>query len=230
MEVSNAPQDIKLLEAPADPLHHIATVLTEAPLPDAVIPIPPVVVPEREVAYRISDKYFEPFDIYKSANAWWMNRIKVEGLVKSLKNGYSITESCISISISLAQYKYFCEIHPDFSTIKEACETYQRMLLETGITSHLIKATPSVLMWAGERLKPDKYGKQMAEGLGGPVLNNYGTIVNTPVDASTAKQSVVERILLRKQAEAIGNSEDVPVAPLPVNEVPNGDQPTNPVN
>lgn len=161
--------------------------------PDAVIvPLPPK---EKEVAYVITDKYFEEgFEVVKSLNAWWMDRGKVTNLIAGFKNGYNIKQSCIYAGISIDQYKYFLEIHPGFSTVKEICEELSKMLIEAGLTQQVQKANPAVLMWAAERRIPEKYGKHLAEGGGGNIIQNFGTIVNV-------KPETAERILQHRKAQ-----------------------------
>lgn len=67
------------------------------------------------------------------------------------------------------------------------------MIIETGLMKHLQEANPTVLMWAAERRIPEKYGKHLAEGGGGQVFQNFGTIVNV-------KPETAARILeLRKE-------------------------------
>ena len=145
----------------------------------AVIEPPQTIEPvkkEREVAYRLSDRYFKDFEVVKSANAWWMDKRKVEDLISSFKNGYNIKESCIYTGIAEYQYKYFLEIHPEFSTVKEACEMVCTMMAETGNAALIKEGDGTQIRWYLERRKSDKYGKT-PEGTA-PVLNNFGTIIN----------------------------------------------------
>lgn len=145
-----------------------------------VITAPDKELKPREVAYTLSDKYFQDFEVEKSANAWWMDRRKVERLIESFKIGYNIIEACVFAGISIAQYKYFVQIHPEFSTVKERCEIVTGMLAESGNVELLNKKDGSQIRWFLERRKPEKYGKTQADNAS-PTLNNYGTIINTPV-------------------------------------------------
>jgi hypothetical protein len=62
---------------------------------------------ERKVAYEIEDVVLaEPFKVYKSANAWWMEKIKVQHLMEGFKKAYTIQEAIILAGISEIQY-YF---------------------------------------------------------------------------------------------------------------------------
>lgn len=59
---------------------------------------------KRDVAYEIDDVVLaEPFKVYKSANAWWMEKIKVQQLVEGFKKAYTIKEALILAGISEIQ-------------------------------------------------------------------------------------------------------------------------------
>lgn len=51
--------------------------------------------------------------IRKSANAWWMDSMKLHRLIYTFDhNVASIEEGCKSADITLRQYRYFVKIHP----------------------------------------------------------------------------------------------------------------------
>lgn len=72
------------------------------------------------IAFIIEDKYFGELRVKKSANAWWMNRGKVEALIQGFKLDCMVKESLVLAGITEDQYKYFKERHPEFSTVLEA--------------------------------------------------------------------------------------------------------------
>jgi hypothetical protein len=74
-----------------------------------------------EFAYTITDKYHPDLKIKNSANAWWIDRGKVERLISAFKIDASIGEACVYAGITYDQYKYFMIVHPEFSIIKELC-------------------------------------------------------------------------------------------------------------
>lgn len=84
----------------------------------------PKPVAVREVAYEINDPVFGKFEVLKSANAWWMDMIKVRALITAFKSGTIISGALIQANISQAQWVHFNKIHPEFSQIKVACEEY----------------------------------------------------------------------------------------------------------
>ena len=149
----------------------------------AVIEPPQTIEPvkkEREVDYVVNDKYFSGFEVVKSDNAWWNDKGKVELLIQSFKNGYNIDEACTFIDITYDQYRYFNEIHPDFSHVKSRCELVCSMMAETGNATLIKEGDGTQIRWYLERRKPDKYGKT-PDPSNAPVLNNFGTIINQPV-------------------------------------------------
>ena len=81
-------------------------------------------------------------------------------LIAGFKIGYNIKESCILAGISMDQYKYFFELHPNFSTIKEACESYLGMWAKTGIHNLLKKGDGKTIRWYAERCMPEEYGRR----------------------------------------------------------------------
>lgn len=66
-------------------------------------------------AYSITDVNFGEFKVLNSANAWWLDKIKVENLITHFKIDGSVEEACSLAGITRAQYDYFVELHKDFS-------------------------------------------------------------------------------------------------------------------
>lgn len=79
----------------------------------------------RRVDYTIRDVNFPDFNVLETANAWWNDRAKVERLLVAFKAGHMIKDACFYAGISKDQWQYFNEVHPDFSSVQEACESYQ---------------------------------------------------------------------------------------------------------
>jgi len=74
-----------------------------------------------KIAYIITDKYFPDLEVVDSSNAWWLDRGKTERLISAFKIDSSVMEACVYAGITLDQYKYFCQVHAQFSTIKQLC-------------------------------------------------------------------------------------------------------------
>ncbi|MEK9131911.1 MAG: hypothetical protein AAB447_03310 [Patescibacteria group bacterium] len=115
-------------------------------------------IPKERVAYVIKDKLFGEFSVKKSANAWYLNRGKVERLIEAFKYGVTIELACISIGISVDQYKYFKELHPEFSTIMEACRQIPKLRAVKTIVDAL-GTDVATARWYAERKMPEDFGK-----------------------------------------------------------------------
>ena len=74
------------------------------------------------IAYTIKDKVFDSFDVKNSANAWWIDKTKVENLINAYKWDAPDEEAIINAGISLVQLDYFKKNHSDFSRVKTACK------------------------------------------------------------------------------------------------------------
>ena len=108
----------------------------------------------------LDDPYLPKFKLQKSANSWWTQRGKLTALLTGFKLGFNIKETCILAGISLDQYKYFVSKHPDFSTVKEACEMFPSMLAKNNIYNLLKKGDWRTTKWYAERCMPEEYGRR----------------------------------------------------------------------
>ena len=72
-----------------------------------------------EIAYELSySPQKPPLQVRFSANAWWMDRLKIARLIAGLEIGKSLPDSCKYAGVSLRQYKYFLDHHPDFNLLR----------------------------------------------------------------------------------------------------------------
>ncbi|MDE2106084.1 MAG: hypothetical protein KGL39_53165, partial [Patescibacteria group bacterium] len=78
------------------------------------------------------------------------------------------------------------------SLVREACEEVGKMMAETNIHGFLADKDKETTRWYAERRIPEKYGRNLAMGEGGPTINNFGTIINSP--APNIPQSVLDRM------------------------------------
>lgn len=79
---------------------------------------------EQPIAYTITDKVFGEFEIKNSANAWWLDKGKVEALFNVCKIDASVEEMCFHAGITVHQYNNFRETHTKFSDIKAILNKY----------------------------------------------------------------------------------------------------------
>jgi hypothetical protein len=94
----------------------------------------------------IDDALYEPLVILKNVNAyhdgWWngnSGRKKVEQLIKAFKNRSNIKQACMLARISVAQYKYFCQVHTTFHAIKSILQDALTTAVKQAFTSDLLK-------------------------------------------------------------------------------------------
>lgn len=145
------------------------------------------------VAYTLKDKRFDDFEVLKSANAWWMNRAKVEELIECVKIKMSIEKTCEYIGISLDQYKYFVVKHPEFSTIRAKLSgSAYEALIRKGIYNKIEKGDTKTLLTVAP-IYLDEWKKD-AEPSVSPTLNNFGTIIHqtAPVVDESVLVDVIE--------------------------------------
>lgn len=147
-----------------------------------------MVVSGREVAYTIKDRYFPDFNVYKSANAWWMDSTKLNDLIEAFKAGHTIKDSLVYAKVSQRQYQYFNELHPDFCHVKEACEGYQNFGFMNTINAN--KDDPNMARWFMEKTHPKFNPKKVGEGQ--TLQPTVNIAIGANVDAGTIASAVRE--------------------------------------
>lgn len=76
---------------------------------------------ENPIAYVLKDDIYGEFAVLNSANAWWLDRIKVMKLFDAYKFDCTDLEAMAYAGVSRMQFQYFKELHPDFYEKKELC-------------------------------------------------------------------------------------------------------------
>jgi len=123
--------------------------------------------PAYEPDYEITDIVFsEPFVLLKPLSEgrphWWSDRGKVLQLIDAFKMDLTISEACVKAGISVDQYKYFCKIHPYFSTVKARCKSFAPILAKEGLISDLKSPDGArSRQWYLERRQPHLYGRDI---------------------------------------------------------------------
>lgn len=115
-------------------------------------------VQENPIAYVIQDKVFGELKIKNSANAWFLERAKVELLIAACKFDASVEECCAYAGISIDQYKYFMEKHPDFSTVKALCNKLPDLKARKTIVDDL--DDPETAKWYLPRKRKGEFGER----------------------------------------------------------------------
>lgn len=116
-----------------------------------------------ETDYIIDDTMFtEPFEVKKPRGienrAWWKDSDRVRQLFNAFKAGSNRERACVRAGISIDQYKYFCEKHPQFLVERDRCKEFLMILVEDGLVADAkdpkAKATR---MFLAKVLDPEKY-------------------------------------------------------------------------
>jgi hypothetical protein len=113
---------------------------------------------EEKYAYTITDKCFGDFKVLNSANSWWIDQIKVRDLIAAYKIDSTDEEACAYAGISLAMLRYFRELHPEFSLVKQACKQLPLLKARKTINDHLDE--PVHAEWFLERKRKAEFSKR----------------------------------------------------------------------
>lgn len=111
-----------------------------------------------EIAYTVEHKGFGKFNVRKTANAWWLDKGKVEQLIEAKKMRLNFLESCYYAGITQDQQLYFLEQHPHFSPFFEALPMHPRVAAKITILKNL--SDPDMARWYAEHAMRDEFGKR----------------------------------------------------------------------
>ena len=117
-----------------------------------------------QYAYTIKDRAFGILRVENSANAWYRDRGKLIRLINAFKYDATIKEACFSAGISLDQYKYFVEKHPEFSTIIEACRQMPILRARRTVVDQL-GTDSKVAMWYLARKRPEEFSTAISDNM-----------------------------------------------------------------
>ncbi|MDO8589973.1 MAG: hypothetical protein Q7R69_01750 [bacterium] len=117
-----------------------------------------------QYAYTIKDRAFGILRVENSANAWYRDQGKVLRLITAFKYDATIKEACFSAGISIDQYKYFVEKHPEFSHIIEALRQMPVLRARKTIVDRL-ETDPKVAMWYLARKRREEFDTSIPENM-----------------------------------------------------------------
>lgn len=146
-------------------------------------------VAPRDVAYVIESPHFEPLRVARSANAWWMDRGKVEKLIEAFKHGHLVETSCFYAGISRDQWRYFNEVHPEFSPLISQIETHALYIKAMNSVAAALDLDPHLAMSFLKSRHP-KFKREKER-------------VESPVMQQTVQVAVSQNVDTAKIAEAI---------------------------
>ncbi len=140
-----------------------------------------------EVDYIIMDPCLdEPFEIYKTANAWWGSerggKAKVEALMEAFKKYMKIDQAIVLAGISRAQWSYFHEVYPKIYDVKQRCEQLMNMHAKQTI-SEAVKTIPLFAWKFLEVREPETFGRRDST----PVTPIGGSMISSLLESFVDK-------------------------------------------
>jgi len=115
---------------------------------------------ENPIAYTITDKIFEKLEVKNSANAWWLEKTKVEALIQVFKFDGTQEEACSYAGITQRQYDYFIEQHPQFCEIIGACREIPNLKARKTAVSKIEESYQNAMDYL-KRKKKKEFGDRM---------------------------------------------------------------------
>jgi hypothetical protein len=126
--------------------------------------------PKLKYAYKITDKYFDTLYVLNSANAWWMDKGKVENLIAAYKIDCSNEEACVYAGISEDQRRYFGEQHPEFSLVKNRCRELPCMQARMTVVGAIKTDSRTAIKYLERKKKAEFSTRQEFGGIDGQAL------------------------------------------------------------
>lgn len=143
----------------------------------------------RPVAYVIADPVFdEPFEVYESLNAWWLDKEKVQALIEGFKVFRKVSKAIILAKISRAKYDYFIEQHPKFYELKARCIDYFDMQLQNKI---IRSSDWKASAWMLEKTNPEEFGRNIGTDPNRKVVPEGGSVLTLMEEAFMDKEGNV---------------------------------------
>ena len=115
---------------------------------------------KQKIAYMIPQRVAEHnLEVIHSANAWWMDQVKVSQLVAAFSIDMTIREACIHAGITERQYKYFAEIHPVINEIRKDCRAWLRFRARKTMIDGML-SNPRLAMRYLQMTEPEEWGRR----------------------------------------------------------------------
>ena len=119
-----------------------------------------------EIAYTFKDKGIGSMDVLNTANAWWLDPIKVELFIAACKKNATDEQACGYAGITRGQLEYFMKLHPDFLGIKALAKQFPVLLAKERIVNQIPKNT-ELAKWYLEKHEKATYGDSIDVTSGG---------------------------------------------------------------
>lgn len=115
------------------------------------------------IAYTIPLSYGWNLDIKQSANAWWMDKDKVYKMINAFKYLATVPEACQEANISIRQYKYFAQTHPEIKEVREKFTLIPSMEAKVTIINAIKSGDLKAAKWWLLKKSPEEFYSSLAK-------------------------------------------------------------------
>jgi len=109
------------------------------------------------IAYVIQDAFFPDLEVKNTANAWWVDKAKVDRLISAFKIDATVGEARVFAGISPKQYEYFKDCHPTFEIIIANCRELPVLNARTRVAKGVKESYANAMDYL-KRKKRDEFG------------------------------------------------------------------------
>lgn len=113
-------------------------------------------IDKTEVIYTINDPVYGKLDVYKTNNAWWLERWRLEKFLDAKKLDLNNTEAAAYSSITLMKCNYFLQRHPHFVEYIKGLSFHPRIKAKISIVKAL--DDPDIAFRYLEKKAPEEFG------------------------------------------------------------------------
>lgn len=115
--------------------------------------------------YTITDAAFGDFEVKNTANAWWLDKTKVQHLIDAFKIDASIGEAKAYAGITERQWQYFNETHKNFCDIKEVCSQLPSLMARQTVVKD-VKENPESARWYLKNKRNQEFSERVNNDIG----------------------------------------------------------------
>jgi hypothetical protein len=166
-------------------------------------------------AYTLKDRAFGEFHVKNSANAWWLDSLKVEKLFDAYKFECTDIQACVYAGISEENLRYFRENHEDFSRVKAACKQVLSLKARQTFGKWVENGDREATMTTLRKNHKQEFAGQLnlADPDGKPLQNQNAVVfVNFEQPTSPDKLAILEEAE-REVIDATANGDAVDITP-----------------
>lgn len=115
------------------------------------------------IAYTIPLPFGEVLQVKTTSNAWWMDPQKIHSLIAAFRIGLTIDYACLLSGITTKQYKYFIQLHPNFTQARRGYNMEPDLRARITVAKALEKDV-KIAKWWLERKLPEEFGSFSRRG------------------------------------------------------------------